>query len=96
MEKPLEGKVINAPHSYFTEYGNPMTTFKLEVDKTKLDGLIISDVVDVIIQEKVRINRGERIRGYYDDSSTKIFFDRYEPLDEKGNPRYKNTIHYRD
>lgn len=92
MERPLEGKVISAPHSYFTEYGKPMTTFKLEVDKTKLDGLIMPDVVDVTIQEKVRINRGETIRGYYNDSSTKIWFNRYEPLDEKGNPRYKNTI----
>ena len=92
METQLEGKVIDFPHSDFTQYGKPITTFKLKVDKTKLDGRIMPDVVDIIIQEKVRINKGETVRGVYNDASTSIFFSRYETLDKEGDIKYRNTV----
>jgi len=91
MERFLEGKVITLPHSYRI-VAREITEFKLKIDKDKLDGLIMPDVVDIKIQEKVRIDKEEIIRGYFDQGTTTIFLHKYEILDGNGEPKYKNTI----
>lgn len=93
MKELLEGEVLGWPRSYTTPGKIPVTVFKLQVDKEKLGSwVIMPDVVDVTIQEKRTFRKGERIRGFYETNSTSIYFDRYQLLDENGEPVYENTI----